>query len=103
MLTGFCGKRFVYPVIIAALIALSVSDSVKAEDVTNDDKHHIVLSGDNLEKISDRYGVSIGAIALANGLTSTKILVGQQLVMPDMMAFRRKLPFLSDADRFGVR
>tara|TARA_B100000029_G_scaffold89945_3_gene79805 strand:+ start:78514 stop:79935 length:1422 start_codon:yes stop_codon:yes gene_type:complete len=86
MLTGFCGKRFVYPVIIAALIALSVSDSVKAEDVTNDDKHHIVLSGDNLEKISDRYGVSIGAIALANGLTSTKILVGQQLVMPDIDA-----------------
>ena len=82
-LTVFCGKRTVNTVIMTVLIALFVSDTVKAEDAINDDKHHIVVSGDNLVKISDRYEVSIGAIALANGLTSTKIYVGQLLVMPD--------------------
>lgn len=83
MLTIFYRKRSVNAVIIAVLIALSASDTVRAEDFISDDKHHIVVSGDNLVKISDRYGISIGAIALANGLTSTKIYIGQQLVVPD--------------------
>lgn len=83
MLTIFYRKRSVNAVIIAVLIGLSASDTVGAEDFISDDKHHIVVSGDNLVKISDRYGISIGAIALANGLTSTKIYIGQQLVVPD--------------------
>ena len=60
MLTIFYRKRSVNAVIIAVLIALSASDTVRAEDFISDDKHHIVVSGDNLVKISDRYGISIG-------------------------------------------
>ena len=83
MCTVFRVKRSVSALIIAAMLLLSLSDTVRAENVIREENKHAVVSGDNLVKISDRYGVSIGAIALANGLTSTKIFVGQQLVIPD--------------------
>ncbi|MBO37129.1 MAG: hypothetical protein CL612_04765 [Anaerolineaceae bacterium] len=83
MCTVFRVKSSVSALIIAAMLLLSLSDTVRAENVIREENKHAVVSGDNLVKISDRYGVSIGAIALANGLTSTKIFVGQQLVIPD--------------------
>ncbi|MDP6584594.1 MAG: LysM peptidoglycan-binding domain-containing protein, partial [Anaerolineales bacterium] len=83
MCTVFRVKRSVSALIIAAMLLLSLSDTVRAENVIREENKHAVVSGDNLVKIADRYGVSIGAIALANGLTSTKIFVGQQLVIPD--------------------
>lgn len=43
---------------------------------------HIVQPGENLFRIGLRYGVSWQAIMQANGLTSTTIYVGQQLVIP---------------------
>ena len=43
---------------------------------------HIVQAGDNLFRISLRYGTTVKAIMVANHLTSTIIHVGQRLVIP---------------------
>ncbi|QPC83195.1 LysM peptidoglycan-binding domain-containing protein [Phototrophicus methaneseepsis] len=44
---------------------------------------HVVQPGENLYRISLRYGVSIGAIASANGISNVNLVyVGQQLVIP---------------------
>ncbi len=79
----FKKKRYISAVIIATVLALFLSNTVSAERVMREEKVHIVVSGDNLVRISDRYGVSIGGLALANGLTGPKIFIGQHLVIPD--------------------
>lgn len=43
---------------------------------------HIVQTGDTLYSIARRYGTTVDAIMSANGLTSTTIYVGQQLIIP---------------------
>ena len=43
---------------------------------------HKVKKGENLGKISARYGVSIAAIKKANGLKNDKITIGQRLKIP---------------------
>jgi LysM repeat protein len=43
---------------------------------------HVVQPGENLFRIGLKYGVSWTAIMQANGLTSTIIYVGQQLIIP---------------------
>ena len=44
---------------------------------------HIVQPGENLYRISLRYGTTVKAIAAANGLTNTsRIYVGQRLTIP---------------------
>ena len=44
---------------------------------------HIVAPGENLFRISLKYGVTVEAIQAANGLTSNLIYVGQVLIIPD--------------------
>jgi tetratricopeptide (TPR) repeat protein len=43
---------------------------------------HVVQRGENLYRISLRYGTTVQAIMVANGLTSYNIYVGQQLRIP---------------------
>jgi len=43
---------------------------------------HVVQSGENLYRISLKYGVTVQAIMAANGLTNYNIHVGQQLYIP---------------------
>jgi len=43
---------------------------------------HVVQAGENLFRISLRYGTTVKAIMAANNLTSTTIYVGQRLVIP---------------------
>lgn len=43
---------------------------------------HIVQAGENLFRISLRYGTTVQAIMATNNLTSTTIYVGQRLVIP---------------------
>jgi len=43
---------------------------------------HVVRAGENLFRISLRYGTTVNAIMRANSLTSTTIYVGQRLVIP---------------------
>jgi LysM repeat protein len=44
---------------------------------------HVVQPGENLFRISLRYGTTVDAIMTVNGLTSIYIYVGQELVIPD--------------------
>ena len=41
-----------------------------------------VVSGDTLSKIAIRYGLTVAAIKATNGLTSDRILIGQELLIP---------------------
>ncbi len=43
---------------------------------------HVVQAGDTLYSLSRRYDTTVQAIMAANGLTSTRIVVGQQLRIP---------------------
>ncbi|RLC67454.1 MAG: hypothetical protein DRI48_02270, partial [Chloroflexi bacterium] len=44
---------------------------------------HVVQPGDNLFRIALRYGVTVNALAAANGLSNTsRIYVGQRLIIP---------------------
>ena len=45
-------------------------------------QHYTVRAGDTLWAISQRFGVSVDAIKLANGLVSNIIFVGQDLLIP---------------------
>lgn len=67
--------------LIGALIALAVLFS-SPFPVQAQQSIHIVQPGETLYRIGLRYGVSWQAIMQANGLNSTIIYVGQQLVIP---------------------
>lgn len=43
---------------------------------------HTVIKGDSLFKISKQHGASVDLIARANGLNSTMLQIGQQLIVP---------------------
>ena len=47
-----------------------------------DGESYTVKSGDTLEKLHKKFGVSVKAIQAANSLTTTKIRVGQKLKLP---------------------
>jgi LysM repeat protein len=43
---------------------------------------YTVRSGDYLTSIAQRYNTTVQAIMEANGLTSTRLFVGQKLIIP---------------------
>ncbi len=59
----------------------SSANSEQREDAGGELTHR-VARGESLWTIARRYGVSQGALQQANGLQSTRILVGQELVVP---------------------
>ena len=62
------------------VLALVLATPVLAADATT---VHVVQPGENLYRIALHYGVTVNAIAQANGLTNTRhIYVGQRLVIP---------------------
>jgi LysM repeat protein len=61
----------------ALLVASFNTQPVRAEAVV-----HVVQPGENLFRIGLKYGVGWPAIMQANGLTTTTIYVGQQLLIP---------------------
>ena len=70
-------------IFIGVLIAvLSFSIVVQAQDAASATVHTVV-AGENLYRISLRYGVSMTAIAQQNNLSNLNIIyVGQRLVIP---------------------
>ncbi len=65
-------------VVAVALFTCALSwQTARAEDAI-----HVVQPGENLFRIGLRYGVSWVAIMQVNGLVSTTIYVGQQLIIP---------------------
>lgn len=76
-------RRFVATgVLVVLIIGVSVPVSVSASDGDWNEVMHVVQPGDNLLQLSELYGTSVGALALANGLNSTVISVGQELIVP---------------------
>ncbi len=61
---------------------VTAANSVETDDSAYTCQYYIIRWGDNLTRISYRYGVSIGAIMSANGLRSTRIYAGQRLCIP---------------------
>ena len=73
-------------ILFGAMLSLPVSAATagvaNAAPETPDPVIHVVHPGDNLGRLSELYGISIGALALANGLSSSVIHLGQHLVVP---------------------
>lgn len=68
--------------LLALVMSVSTVVPARAEGIQPNEVRHIVKPGDNLLQLSKRYGVSVGALAVANGLVSTVISAGQQLIIP---------------------
>ena len=65
--------------ILALALWLAASFPINAQAIT-----HVVQPGENLFRIALRYGVTVDALAAANGLSDAgHIYVGQRLVIPD--------------------
>ena len=73
-------RRFM--IILTLLVTmLSASMVVQAQD--DSPVVHVVQSGENLFRIAIRYGVSVNAVASANGISNPALIfVGQQLTIP---------------------
>ncbi len=76
-------RAIIFAAIFTLLVSVATAGAVYAAPDLPDPIFHVVQPGDNLGELSDRYGISIGALALANGLSSSIIHVGQNLVIPD--------------------
>lgn len=68
--------------IVGATCACPIKIQADESTPTNDPPAYIVQSGDTLIKIARRFGISSQMLSHANGLSSTKILVGQKLIIP---------------------
>lgn len=83
------GKRFFRTGSLAGILALGfvllagVPYGLLAQEVPPGITIHVVQRGDNLYQISLRYGLTVDAIATANGITNPgNIQVGQRLLIP---------------------
>jgi LysM repeat protein len=70
--------RFLLAGVVAVGLLLALAQTARAET-----RVHIVAPGENLFRISLKYGVTVEAVQAANGLTSNLIYVGQVLIIPD--------------------
>ncbi len=71
-------KKIVILCTVIVLALVLATPVFAAENVV-----HVVQPGENLYRIALRYGVTVNAIASANGLTNTRhIYVGQRLIIP---------------------
>ena len=76
---------WVHILLVAALLMLSlptVSFAASDTSVEASGHYYIVRSGDTLSHLARYYGTTVSAIQAANGLTSTRIYVGQRLYIP---------------------
>lgn len=79
----FAGKKLllVISLLLVAQMAVGPGVAVSAPPESGS-VIHVVQAGENLFRISLRYGTTVKAIMAANNLTSTTIYVGQRLVIP---------------------
>lgn len=52
-------------------------------------KHYVVKSGDTLGRIARTHGTTVRAIKAANGLTSDRVVLGQNLKLPESRAAQK--------------
>ena len=69
--------------ILALVIVLALTLTLAAPAFAQGTVVHVVQRGENLFRIALRYGVTVDALAAANGLSNTsRIYAGQRLVIP---------------------
>lgn len=71
------GKKIIIPA-----PTTSAPSAAPVVDTTTGETIHTVKSGDTLGKLATEYRTSVKAIQAANGLTDTRIKVGQKLKIP---------------------
>jgi LysM repeat protein len=75
--------RRILLVLVMALLAVTIVPVVSAQETAAAQTVHVVQPGENLFRISLRYGVSMNAIAAANGISNVNLIfVGQRLTIP---------------------
>ena len=75
-------KRWIGWLLLGAMVGLLVASPVAAAPPAQTQTIHVVQPGENLFRISLRYGVTVSALKAANGLPNDLVYVGQQLVIP---------------------
>jgi LysM repeat protein len=76
----------------SAIVSASVPEPAKATasrpTVTKSkaQRHYVVKSGDTLGKIARTHGTTVHAIKVANGLSSDRLVLGQNLKLPESRA-----------------
>ena len=73
-------RRFI---VLLGLLALLLMVSIPALAQNAGESVHVVQPGENLFRISLRYGVSVSAVAARNSITNVNLIfVGQRLIIP---------------------
>ncbi|MBN1920102.1 MAG: LysM peptidoglycan-binding domain-containing protein [Anaerolineae bacterium] len=75
-------KRWMTLLLIGALLQMLLVVPVEAAPGLQTQTIHTVQPGENLFRISLRYGVTVNAIKAANGLSNDIVYVGQRLIIP---------------------
>lgn len=71
-------KRAIISSIVVFVLLVLSSGAALAES-----QNYVVQPGDTIFKISVRFGISMDALRLANGITGDRIYAGQTLIIPD--------------------
>jgi len=75
-------KRWMGWLLLGAMMGLLIASPVTAAPLAQTQTIHVVQPGENLFRISLRYGVTVPALKAANGLSNDLVYVGQRLVIP---------------------
>jgi putative chitinase len=76
-------KRVVTATVLCALLVLLIAQTAWAAPPSSSQIIHVVCWGENLYRISLRYGTTVQAIAQANGISNPHcIYAGQRLIIP---------------------
>ena len=74
---------FVFLLVAGGMLAIPApASAATSAEVTLQQSIYIVRSGDTLSAIARQFSTTVQAIMTANGLTSSRIYVGQRLVIP---------------------
>ena len=72
--------RFMFVLLLIAVLATPVAVFAEPEPAST---VYVVQRGDTLSRIAARYGVSVGALAAANGIRNANLVyTGQRLLIP---------------------
>lgn len=85
------GKQGAWRLVAALVLTLAIAlpflptaaYAAPAESPRGDGYWYIVVAGDTLSQLARQFGTSVEAIQRANGLHSTRIYVGQRLLIPE--------------------
>lgn len=69
------------------LIPVSNTTVIEKDNITNTGINYVVVKGDNLYSIANKYGVSVNDIKSLNNLSSNTLQIGQVLKIPGTESF----------------